>query len=250
MKDKHFQALTANFVIITMIAVTFCLATVLTIPDVNNDLPVNAIYNGNTSGQSVAFMFNVYEHTENVMQIAKILKEKNCNATFFVGGSWVARNPDALLKLYSDGFEIGNHGYLHRDHAKLNAQQNRDEIVVTERMIKATLSSLLPTASTNTHDAFPNYTTKLFAPPSGSIGGTMFSVCKQLDYKVILWTRDTIDWRDQNEDLIYNRAIKGIKAGDLVLMHPTNCTAKVLSKIVDYTLSHNLKISTVSQTLE
>ena len=57
---------------------------------------------------------------------------------------------------------------------------NEDEILVTQKLIDSALSSL------------PDYQNcKLFAPPSGSIGNKMFEACKKLDYKVIMWTRDT-----------------------------------------------------------
>ena len=43
-------------------------------------------------------------------------------------------------------------------------------------------------------------------------------------YKVILWSIDTIDWRDKSEKIVYKRATKNISGGDLVLMHPKEHT--------------------------
>ena len=97
---------------------------------------------GDKDGANVALMFNVYENPANVEKIADILEEYGFKCTFFVGGSWVAKNPNALLKVASKGFEIGNHGYLHRDHAKLTLKQNMEEIVLTERLIDSVLGDL------------------------------------------------------------------------------------------------------------
>jgi peptidoglycan/xylan/chitin deacetylase (PgdA/CDA1 family) len=64
-----------------------------------------------------------------------------------------------------------------------------------------------------------------------------------------MWTRDTIDWRDQNADLIYQRVIKNASGGDLVLMHPTAKTLEALPRIIDELKSLNLNITTASQTI-
>ena len=78
----------------------------------------------------------------------------------------------------------------------------------------------------------------------------MFTACESLNYKVIMWTRDTIDWRDQDKDLIFARATKDIKAGDLVLMHPTEATLSALPQILEYIKSVGLKADTVSNVIE
>lgn len=240
MKERRFRAFWANFVIVAVIACTFGIAFVAALPLENQTTAVNnAIYEGDSESEKVALMFNVYENAANVEKIAKILEDYGFNATFFVGGSWVAKHPNSLLKIASCGFEIGNHGYLHRDHAKLSLQQNKEEILLTERIIDGVLEDL---------PAYSNC--KLFAPPSGSIGNVMFDACKQLDYKVIMWSRDTIDWRDHDVDVIYERAIRDIKAGDLILMHPTDQTVEALPRILDYIKSANLTADIVSKVIK
>lgn len=239
MKESHFRTFCANFVIVSVLLMTFGIAFVASYPkDVQSKAVNNAIYQGNENGGSVALMFNVYENKDNVLSIATILEKYGYNATFFVGGSWVAKNQTTLLKIATAGFEIGNHGYLHRDHARLSYDDNKKEIRVTERLVDGMLSSL------------PKYqNSHLFAPPSGSIGDNMFKACEDLGYKVIMWTRDTIDWRDHDVQVIYNRAIKDIKSGDLILMHPTDCTVEALPMILDYIKSLGLKADTVSNVI-
>lgn len=240
MKERRFRAFWANFVIVAVLITTFGVVFAAAMPIEDPAKAVNnAIYEGDKDGGKVALMFNVYENAANVQKIADILDEYGFKATFFVGGSWAAKNQNILLKIASGGFEIGNHGYLHRDHATLSAKQNKDEIILTERMIDSILADL------------PDYRNcKLFAPPSGSIGDTMFDVCSELDYRVIMWTRDTIDWRDHNADIIYNRAVKDIKAGDLVLMHPTDCTVEALPRVLEYIKSVGLTADIVSNVIK
>lgn len=209
-----------------------------TLPSSASAEPTAAIYSGNESSGAVSLMVNVYEGTEYAVRISELLSERGFSTTFFVGGKWVERHPDALIKIASNGIEIGNHGYLHRDHASLSENQNRDEILLTEKLLTAYLSPL------------PDYELcKLFAPPSGSIGANMFTTCDNLGYKVILWTRDTIDWRDHDVNLIYARAIKDIKAGDLILMHPTECTLAALPSILDEIEAKGLRVAPVSEVI-
>lgn len=240
MKESQFRTFCANFVIISVLLLSFGVAFAAAYPfDEEVKTVNNAIYEGNKDGGSVALMFNVYENKENVLEIARILEEYGFNATFFVGGSWVAKNQNAILQLATAGFEIGNHGYLHRDHAKLDLDQNKNEIRLTQRLVDSILCDL------------PEYSNcKLFAPPSGSMGNAMFQACEMLGYKVIMWTRDTIDWRDHDADLIYERAIRDIKAGDLILMHPTDCTVEALPRILKYIKDGGLKADIVSNVIK
>ena len=68
--------------------------------------------------------------------------------------------------------------------------------------------------------------------------------------KTVLWSRDTIDWRDKNASLIYTRATKGVKGGEFVLMHPMQETADALEDILKYYESVSLSVVTVSEHLK
>ncbi len=89
----------------------------------------------------------------------------------------------------------------------------------------------------------------LFAPPSGAFCENTLSACAQLDMSVIMWSRDTIDWRDKSVDLIVKRATENLKNGEFILMHPKDVTVEALPKILTYIRENGLKTSTVSQNL-
>ncbi|MBE7086941.1 MAG: DUF2334 domain-containing protein [Clostridiales bacterium] len=194
---------------------------------------ITAIYNGNRQNKKISLMFNVYENSEVVNGIIDVLEEKKVAATFFVGGCWADDNGQTLNRIVSSGNEIANHGYFHKDHKTLSAEKNREEILLTGKIIEA-LAGVQPT---------------LFAPPSGSFSDTTLTVASNLGYKVIMWSKDTIDWRDGDENLIFNRATKDVTNGDLILMHPKPHTLRVLPRIIDYCLSVGLEIVTVSENL-
>lgn len=194
---------------------------------------VSAIYNGNRNEKKVSLMFNVYENTEIVNKIIDLLDEHKVKATFFVGGCWADDNGDTLVKIVSNGHEIANHGYFHKDHKKLNYEGNYQEISLTGKIIE-TLCGVKPT---------------LFAPPSGSFSAVTLECAFDLEYKVIMWSKDTIDWRDKDKSLVIKRATSNLENGDLVLMHPKKHTLLALPEILSYYKALGFEVVTVSENI-
>lgn len=201
---------------------------------VNTSTVSGVYYNGDKSSKNVSLMINVYWGTEYLDQMLEILKENDVKTTFFIGGTWAVLNEDMLQKIYQDGHEIANHGYHHKDHDKLDENGNLNEISTTHTIVKELL----------------NVEMNLFAPPSGAYDKTTVSVASSLGYKTIMWTRDTVDWRDKDAELIYSRAIKNASGGDLILMHPTEKTVEALPRIIEWFKQNGFNLTTVSQTIE
>ena len=182
----------------------------------------------------VSLMFNVYWGTNEVYEILSILADHHAKATFFIGGCWADDNVECLKDIVAAGHEIGNHGYFHKDHNKLNLAENRKEIVECNRFIELA-TGVSPV---------------LFAPPSGAYNDYTLQSASALQMKTILWSKDTIDWRDKNPSLIYTRATKNVKNGDFILMHPMEATVDALSDILKYYKNNALELVTVSENLQ
>ena len=231
---------TAKLTMLTNVALAFLIVSVgavcLAEPKTTaTDGETEQIYRfGSAKSEGVSLMFNVYQGTQEVYQILDILQNHQAKATFFIGGCWADDNVECLKDIHSKGHEIGNHGYFHKDHKKLDLSQNKKEISDCNRFIELAIG-VKPV---------------LFAPPSGAYGNAMLSACETLQMKTILWSRDTIDWRDKDASLIYTRATKQIKAGDLVLMHPTKDTVSALDDILNYYQTQSLNAITVSENIQ
>ncbi len=194
---------------------------------------VSAIYNGNRENANVSLMFNVYEGTDVVNGIVDTLDEYGAKATFFVGGCWADDNESALKKIVEHGHEIANHGYFHKDHKKLGYDKNKEEISLTGVIVEALCGAKM----------------NLFAPPSGSFSETTLEAAYDLGYKVIMWSKDTIDWRDSDQELLYKRATKNPENGDLILMHPKSHTLSILPRVIEFYQNIGFKIVTVSENI-
>ena len=191
------------------------------------------VYYRAESGRGVSLMFNVYQNTDNVYKILDILDGYGAKATFFLGGCWADDNADCVRDIHARGHEVGSHGYFHKDHSKMTYEQNLAEIRPSVKLLDALLGESI----------------RLFAPPSGAFCDATVTAATSLNLKTVMWSRDTIDWRDKDEKLIYSRATKDLEAGEFVLMHPMDVTVNTLKKILNYIGENGLTAVTVSYNL-
>ncbi len=234
LSEKKLNALTAIILILIIggvIAVCFIPSEVVAI---NGGKEYSPIYSGNRDGDGVALTFNVYEGAEVVEGILDVLKEKNAKATFFLGGCWADDNLDVVRRIVDEGHEIGSHGYFHKDHAKLDEDENRAEMLLLDDLISRNFGLRI----------------RYFAPPSGSFSQTTLKVALSLGYKTIMWSKDTIDWRDTSQSVVFSRATKNVAAGDIILAHPKKHTLAALPKILDYYQSKGLKAETIGEIIK
>ena len=208
-----------------------CLAP---IEDVATEGHETQIYRTGDKKAGVSLMFNVYWGTDEVYRILDILEKHEAKATFFIGGCWADDNVDCIKIIHEKGHELGNHGYFHKDHAKLSLAQNQKEIAQCNRFLQLATGEKIT----------------LFAPPSGAYGEATLTACRALGMKTILWSKDTIDWRDKDSSLIYTRATKNVEKGDFILMHPMAETADALEDIIRYYERNSLPLVTVSENLQ
>ena len=233
MRGNIFVNVVANVILVTVIlvvALTIFGGGATSVFSSNDFAP---IYRGNGEN-CVSLMVNVYWGNEYLVEMLKIFKKYDVKCTFFVGGSWVAKYPELLQSIVDGGHEVGNHGYFHKQHSKLTYLQNSDEILACNRVVFAEVA-IQP---------------QLFMPPSGDFSDNTIQAVKDCKMKFIMWSRDTIDWRDKDEQLIFERCTKNIRSGEFILMHPTLCTQNALERVIKTLKEKNFKLVTVSENLE
>ena len=157
--------------------------------DVFND---QIYYQGSKDEKIIALTCNIDWGNEYIDDMLKIFDDNDIKITFFPTGRWAENNRDILLKIYGQGHEIGNHGYKHLDYDKLDYKGNFEQINVAHMIIEEIIQD----------------SPKYFAPPSGAFNKHTIQAAEDLGYETILWSVDTIDWRDDsNKDLIVKRVI-------------------------------------------
>ncbi len=232
--NKKPRSFIVNLILVfVVLAVTFVSFLPLRTQPIISDETVSPFYHGNKNVPNVSLMFNVYEGAQIVDGILDVLTEYKVKATFFIGGCWADDNTKTLNRIKDDGHEIGSHGYFHKDHKKLGYDGNMSEISNSAKMIKELCG----------------YAINLFAPPSGSFSVVTLDCCADLGYNLIMWSKDTIDWRDKDENLLFSRATKNPENGDFILMHPKKHTLSVLPKIIEFYLANGFNIVTVGENI-
>jgi probable sporulation protein (polysaccharide deacetylase family) len=142
----------------------------------------------------------------------------------------VKNNPELAKMIVSAGHEVGNHSYTHPDMKRISAAQTREQLLKTNEVIEA---------ATGKKSIW-------FAPPSGSYRDETVTIAAEFKMKTVMWTVDTIDWQKPSPDQLINRVTSKISNGSMVLMHPTESTAKSLDTLITLIEEKGLKIGTVS----
>lgn len=72
------------------------------------------------------------------LEMAKILKSENVSAIFFVNGHFLEndKNKRMLKEIDQMGFMIGNHTYSHKDLKSLSEEEQKEEILKVNEMVK------------------------------------------------------------------------------------------------------------------
>ena len=197
------------------------------------DLGAEPIYKGNPNKPMVGLMINVAWGNEFIVPMLDILDEEKVKATFFFDGSWLKKNPDMAKEIQKRGHELENHAYTHPNMSQLSEYRASMEISKTQKLLKESLGV------DNTW----------FAPPSGDFNQQTVRIAHGLGLKTVLWTLDTVDWRNPSPDSVVNKISNKVEAGTLILMHPTASSSKALKGMIRGIKAKRLIPGTVGQTL-
>lgn len=198
-----------------------------------NELGAEPIYRGNPAKQMVSLMINVAWGNQYIVPMLDTLDEENVKVTFFLDGSWLSKNPELATEMLKRGHEMENHAYTHPNMSTLSRARATVEIEKTQKLLKESLG----------------VTNKWFAPPSGDFDQETVEIASSLGLKTVLWTVDTVDWRNPSPESIVAKITSKAEPGTLVLMHPTASSSKALKAMIRGIKAKGLQLGTVSQTL-
>ena len=175
--------------------------------------------------------------SEHTLQLLDALGERGALATFFTVGEAINAYPHIAYRIVREGHEMACHSYSHPFLTTLTADEIRTELKKSRDAIY------------NASGSFPT----VFRPPYGLHDPLVRSVAAEFGMPLILWSVDTIDWRDRDVDAILSHIINPhgfplVQNGDIILMHDTlSTTVDGAIKIVDELLGLGFRFVTVSQ---
>ncbi|MGE5404157.1 MAG: polysaccharide deacetylase family protein [Candidatus Saccharibacteria bacterium] len=188
-------------------------------------------YQGTTDQKNIAYTFNVDWGEEYLPDLLKVLDENKIKATFFITGRWAKGHPDLLKEIAAKGHEIGNHGELHRHVKGIDPGTVEKEISGGEVILKG-ITGKKPA---------------LYAPAYGEFDKNIGEVANRLNYKVVMWSLDTIDWQNPDVATIVRRVVPRIHNDAIILMHPTKPTIEALKGMTKQLKDEGYSFLTVSK---
>lgn len=197
------------------------------------DLGAHPIYRGNPAKPMVSLMINVAWGNEYIIPMLNILDEEQVKVTFFLDGSWLSRNRELAAEMQKRGHEMENHAYTHPNMSTLSRTRATAEIEKTKDLLKESLG----------------VNNIWFAPPSGDFDQETVEIAASLGLKTVLWTLDTVDWRNPSPESVVAKISSKAEPGTLILMHPTASSSKALRGMIHGIKAKGLQLGTVSETL-
>lgn len=180
----------------------------------------------------VALTFDDGPNSKTTIPILDTLKAHDAVATFYVIGNRVPNNKAILIRMISEGNEIGNHSYNHKQLTTLTPVQLREQISKTQAVVKAA-TGISPKTMRPTYGSYNN------------------DVRKYMDMPLILWSIDTRDWKSKSPKSISKIVLDKVKDGDIILMHdiyPT--TAEAVKDIIPKLKKRGFQLVTVRELYE
>jgi peptidoglycan/xylan/chitin deacetylase (PgdA/CDA1 family) len=182
--------------------------------------------------------------------ILKILSSKQVKATFFVIGQNIDENPsfyDSMLRSQLEaGHGIGAHSYTHTSFTTLSKEQIHDEMKKTLNSIRRAIG----------------ITTRYFRYPYGDSNKYTDSIIKNLGYKIIYWSHDSMDWNYERDPQtifenykVHMEALRPDSSSVISLNHdriqawlmPIPGYSNLLSAVIDYVHKKGFSFVTIDE---
>ncbi len=190
------------------------------------------IYYVETPEKKVAFSFDASWGAERTPDILENLREHDIKTTYFVTGFWVEEYPELVEKIAEEGHELGNHTTTHPQMSQLSEKEIQEEVQKVEEMI---------------YEITGDRTT-LFRPPFGDYNNTVISTLEEMDYQVIQWSIDSLDWKNISKEALVERVTGREHWGAIILFHNDGLnTPQALPEIIKYYRENDYEIVPVSE---
>ena len=91
----------------------------------------------------------------------------------------------------------------------------------------------------------------LFRPPYGEYNQAVLNTAARLGYVTIMWTIDSLDWKNPGVSQIIDRVVNNIEPGAIILMHQAaSQTPDALPEIISRLRQQGYTFGTVTQVLD
>lgn len=180
----------------------------------------------------VALTFDDGPFAKATGSILDTLKANDAVATFFVLGNRVPDNEAILIRMITEGNEIGNHSLSHKQLTTLSQEELEEQIERTQKAVKL-VTGIEPV---------------IMRPTYGSYND---EIRENIDMPMILWSLDTRDWESRDASCVSKKVLENVQDGDIILMHDIYMsTAEAVKTIVPELKSRGYQLVTINELYE
>jgi peptidoglycan/xylan/chitin deacetylase (PgdA/CDA1 family) len=156
------------------------------------------------SGRGYALTFGDGPHAQGTPAVLDTLAAAGVQATFFLVGEQIRRNPGLVGEIVAGGHQVGLHCDRHRNLLRLAPWQVRADIARAQDAIE--------TAS--------GRTVGLYRPPYGILNAAALGLARAHGWRTLLWSHWGKDWQAQaTPEAIAARVTDGAGEGSVLLLH-------------------------------
>ena len=156
------------------------------------------------SGRGFALTFDDGPHAHGTPAVLELLAAADIQATFFLVGEQVERNPALAREIAAAGHGIGLHCQRHRNLLRLAPWQVRADIERAEAAI-GEATGLAPA---------------LYRPPYGVLNAAALRLAQARGWRTMLWSHWARDWEERaTAESIAARVTDGADEGSVLLLH-------------------------------
>lgn len=190
-----------------------------------------------TERKACALTFDISWGEKMPEKVLDILKEQGVKATFFLSGPWASRHRNLVKRIINDGHELASHGH---DHVNLS-EYSKEEIADNIRQAGNILTNL------------SGATLRYFRPPNGDYDDIVVLTARELGYETVIWSVDSIDWKNPGVSYIVQRVSGLVFPGAIVLFHASDSapqTPEALPLVIENLRSAGYELVTLGQLME
>lgn len=177
----------------------------------------------------IALTFDDGPNPINTPKVLDLLAERKIKASFFVLGSRAQQYPKITKRIVAEGHAIGNHSWDHPVLTKLKRADLEHQILDTEKVLTEIIG----------------FSPHLFRPPYGAFNQTVIDTAK---LPVILWSIDSLDWKDGKAADIKKEILKHLGTGKIILLHDIHkTTVEALPNILDTLTKDGYQFVTIDE---
>ncbi|WP_067729624.1 polysaccharide deacetylase family protein [Oceanobacillus damuensis] len=166
--------------------------------------PDTFILQGPLEQNKIALTFDDGPDPRFTDDVLDVLDQYNVPGTFFVMGSRAIAYPEIVERMNNEGHVIGNHTYFHPNLVE------EGDLATLEREVTRTEDVL---------NDIIGYRTSLFRPPYGFLYDELVEKLAEMQYLVIGWSVDALDWEEDPPEVIASNVLDNVQPGAIILMH-------------------------------